>query len=139
MDYKVVYEVTSESMKLYFLLPLLFAFIGIGIVTFDIKKKNKDFNTIIHIIFGSIIGALGLLASVMVLPSQINEYFTIKNIYINKQYQVLEGVIENFRPMPYSGHSHESFRLNGVKFDYSDFDDSYYGFHNCLTSTIFTC
>jgi hypothetical protein len=32
--------------------------------------------------------------------------------------------------MPYGGHKQESFTLNGIEFNYSDFSSSYYGFHN---------
>lgn len=35
--------------------------------------------------------------------------------------RVVEGPIENFVPMPYSGHSDESFTVEGVPFKYSDY------------------
>ena len=36
-------------------------------------------------------------------------------------YSVVEGVVESFHPMPYEGHSYESFRVRGIRFTYSDY------------------
>lgn len=35
--------------------------------------------------------------------------------------EVVEGTVENFHPMPYEGHTQESFTIKGVEFSYSDF------------------
>ena len=32
-----------------------------------------------------------------------------------------EGTVSDFHPMPYSGHSYETFAVNGVRFSYSDY------------------
>ena len=45
-------------------------------------------------------------------------------------YAVVEGKVENFKPMPKTGHSQESFTVNGVRFLYSDYDVSQGGFNN---------
>ncbi len=39
----------------------------------------------------------------------------------NGRFEVVEGLVENFDPMPSSGHKMESFSVNGVRFEYSDF------------------
>ena len=49
--------------------------------------------------------------------------------YQNGDYQIVEGYVENFDPMPHGGHKHESFEIKGVKFEYSDFDIMI-GYHN---------
>lgn len=43
-------------------------------------------------------------------------------------YDVVEGIVTNFRPMPESGHGQESFDVDGRHFAYSDFVDNP-GFH----------
>ena len=35
--------------------------------------------------------------------------------------RLIEGVVENFKPMPYSGHQLETFEVQNVKFGYSDY------------------
>jgi hypothetical protein len=44
--------------------------------------------------------------------------------------EIVEGTVEQFHPMPYHGHALESFTMNGVRFEYSDFDDSKPGFNH---------
>jgi hypothetical protein len=39
----------------------------------------------------------------------------------NNRAQVIEGVVTDFKPMPYTGHAMESFVVQGVRFDYSDY------------------
>ena len=43
------------------------------------------------------------------------------NAVRNHRAQVIEGVVTDFKPMPYTGHAMESFAVNGVRFEYSDF------------------
>lgn len=39
----------------------------------------------------------------------------------NNRAEVVEGVVTQFKPMPYTGHAMESFLVQGVKFEYSDY------------------
>ena len=39
------------------------------------------------------------------------------------QYSVIEGTVEDFRPMPYEGHANEQFHVGSVRFSYSDYED----------------
>jgi hypothetical protein len=55
-------------------------------------------------------------------------YFNLRQCYLNKNYNIAEGVVENFVPMPYHGHKLESFTVNGTLFEYSDYDLSTGGF-----------
>lgn len=50
-----------------------------------------------------------------------SEYFSCINAMKNGTYKEVEGIVENFDPMPHSGHKEESFTVNGVKFEYSDY------------------
>jgi TM2 domain-containing membrane protein YozV len=55
-------------------------------------------------------------------------YFNLRQCYINKNYNIVKGVVENFNPMPYTGHKLESFTIDGILFEYSDYDLSTGGF-----------
>lgn len=63
------------------------------------------------------------------MPHQIQGYYQTINLYENGHYNIIEGEIENFDPMPFEGHKNESFSVNNVSFYYSDYDESYYGFN----------
>ena len=52
------------------------------------------------------------------------EFLTFKIVLSEKKFKIIEGYIEHFDPMPYEGHATESFIINGIKFEYSDFDNS---------------
>jgi len=131
MDYKIVYEVINDGMKTHWLMPILFILIGLGISIFNIKyNKSKSFKKTYTIVFGFIFSGFALLFTLFTAPSAIREYYETRNIYKNGDYTIIEGELENFDPMPYGGHMHESFTVKGVSFDYSDFDESYYGFNN---------
>ena len=60
-------------------------------------------------------------------------YYRIKKIYEGGSYKTVEGQIDNLDPMPYAGHKQESFTINGIGFNYSDFSTSYYGFHKAAS------
>jgi hypothetical protein len=39
----------------------------------------------------------------------------------NNRAHMIEGVVRDFKPMPYTGHAMESFVVQGVRFEYSDY------------------
>jgi hypothetical protein len=49
------------------------------------------------------------------------DYRRAVNAILNNRTQVIEGVVTDFKPMPYTGHAMESFVVDGVRFEYSDF------------------
>lgn len=52
--------------------------------------------------------------------------------YTNGDYQVVEGKVSNFRPMPYEGHQDECFSVQDERFCYSDYMVTA-GFHNATS------
>ena len=54
-------------------------------------------------------------------PDDFSTLNELKRIYYAGEYKVVEGVIEDFHPMPRSGHEMESFTVNNINFKYSDF------------------
>ena len=54
------------------------------------------------------------------LSNDIDMYNTTVKAYRNGDYEIVEGYVENFVPMPESGHAQESFDINGVHFEYSE-------------------
>ena len=133
MGYEVLYDFANEALpiKPMIFMPLLFVFIGVGIIMYHIKQKDMNkMKRTYGIIFGSIAGSFALVVSILVIPSHFIDYYKTKDIYYNKEYKVIEGTLNNFDPMPYTGHKTESFSINQVCFEYSDYDLSYYGFRN---------
>jgi len=130
MDYVTVFEVTDKGFEMITLIPLLFVVIGIGISWFNIKfnksKSRKRENTIL---FGFVFCGFSFIILMLTLPSSLAHRIRVQKKFENKEYQVVEGEIENFHPMPISGHDVESFMVNGIYFEYSDYR-LVYGFNN---------
>ena len=57
--------------------------------------------------------------SVLLALSTVPKYKAVVGAYENGEYEVVEGYVENFIPMPSEGMD-ESFEINGVKFSYPD-------------------
>lgn len=56
-------------------------------------------------------------------------YYKTNDLYHNAKFQT-EEFVTNFHPMPSGGHEDETFTVNGVKFEFSDFDISGFGYNN---------
>lgn len=66
----------------------------------------------VGIVFVIVLAVLGY-------QSTVQEYETVVEGYHRGEYQIVEGNVENFSPMPQAGHGIESFTVNGVDFEYT--------------------
>jgi len=101
--------------------------VAIGIVViFLMKKFGTEKSKMNFMYFWT---GFGILWTVVAFIFSGAEY--IESIYVIKtgNYMEVEGIVEDFDPMPFSGHKNESFTVNGIFFEYSDFGPSA-GFNN---------
>jgi len=56
----------------------------------------------------------------------------LQSAYKNGDYSIVEGKVENFRPMPYEGHQEECFSVKAETFCYSDYEPTA-GFNNATS------
>lgn len=132
MEGRVLYEAGFTVPKGWVLLAVLF-FILLGLtVSWGKRLKNPRGTGKRDARVGIMIGALGilLLAGVMalVIPEQVRLYRSIVGAYERGDYQIAEGFVEDFHPMPEEGHDTERFTLNGTAFEYSDYSVQF-GYH----------
>ena len=52
----------------------------------------------------------------------IKDYIEKRSALANNQVNVVEGYVENYHPQPLGGHDTERFEINGVSFEYSNFE-----------------
>lgn len=90
------------------------------IITTIVMKKNQylELKVIVRII--SSLTVLICMGSAYSGIEGYCEYLKYKEALISNKSQFIQGYIKDFKPMPYHGHSQESFRVNDVKFEYSD-------------------
>lgn len=138
----LVYDFADQLPRVHIMLvPLLFVTIGIG--TFIFHKRYVDPNSTsmfginkrdYGMFFGILFTLISGVMSLFIVPIMVNEYFHTRTIYNNNQYTTIEGRVENYHPMPEGGHDLEKFDVNGIHFEFSDFDLSDYGYNNAASN-----
>jgi hypothetical protein len=132
MNFKTVYDLATEKVDFFYKdLPTLYLFLitGIGLLIFYNRNRKKIKTLAIGLGF-IFISSIGLL---IFLVGQYHDIDKAKQIIKNKTFFVVEGVPENFHPMPKDGHGWEEFDINGVDFAYSDYMLDGAGYKNTST------
>jgi hypothetical protein len=120
--YVLAFEIAPSGLGgLVFVLPGIL-FICIGIVLIITRKslyKSRDKSLVILFISFWLLFAFlwTLIAGIGIGVQQA----ALRQEYLDGHFKVVEGLVKDFDPMPSSGHKMESFRVNGVKFEYSDY------------------
>jgi hypothetical protein len=68
--------------------------------------------------------------TIFVFTDGYGEYLAARDALVSGHYDVVEGIVTEFKPMPYSGHGYESFVVAGRTFSYSDFGIITAGFNH---------
>lgn len=130
---KIVYE-CHFYFHFLFLIPFILLIGTIFVFHFypeDLKKKGfipaSEIKIVKKIFLCAII--IECIVIIVCIMSQIDLYKETVVAYRNGDYQIVEGYVENFDPMPSYGHKYETFEINGVKFGYSDYT-LMIGYHN---------
>ena len=112
MEYDVVFEIAKvgimESIPIMLFSTLLMV-VGIGIIKFFEK------------FFGYLFFGFAVLWTLVVGLKISSAQSLIKEYYGNGNFEVVEGFVENFKPMPSDGGKQESFTVNGIRFKYADY------------------
>src|SRR5438270_649951 len=127
MEYKLVYDVTQESWPWHG--PAIgLAAVAFGMVLWLIRDRlpwmwHGRFRTTAGLRRMSaaicLAGAIGWTA--MVTADTLGPYLRARRAMRDGAASVVEGRVENFHPMPDSGHDTERFTVGNVHFAYSDY------------------
>ena len=127
----ILYEASFQFHFMY-ILPILFliafAIAPVIIIKTAKSKGNKCNLNFLYIIFGCLFIYVALFSAI-IFVAHTHMYNHTVVAYEQGDYEIVEGYVENFDPMPYSGHKHESFEINGIKFEYSDYSVQF-GYNN---------
>jgi hypothetical protein len=132
MDYRLIYDISQQPFPWWIVAVLLALAAGGSIYGFApnwiirrIFKRQAGHRQL----FGTIY-LLGLLAlGGPVLFQNWSTYSAFQNLAQTGKCEVVEGKVTHFIPMPYSGGGVEKFTVNGVPFQYTDYD-AQPGFNN---------
>ena len=126
-EYKTIFEFAVPKVSSLYNLIILFIIIVIGFgFAFLTKRTNKKYSLQrqLKIFFGYMLGgiaALMLIVSLIRLPEILSYQRELKETIETENYLIAVGEIENFVDRAESGHIFESFTVNGVFFEYSDY------------------
>jgi hypothetical protein len=118
MRYVTVFDLTQKPFQWWF--PAVgTAVIAMGIVLILINRRwpsqtRAKSTGWVAIVFGS-------LWTFAVFIGTFTQYRRCLVAFRTGHYQTAEGNVENFRPMPYEGHTDECFIVQGTTFCYSDY------------------
>lgn len=138
-----VYDFATQWPKVGLMLyPLLFVAVGIGLYR---KAQREADETLVPFLgtsiskrqqgmWGGIFAAsfAGLL-SLFAIPAMVAEYTQTREVYAQKRYKLLQGVVSNFNPMPASGHKTEDFTVQGVPFSIANINSTTYGYNQAAS------
>jgi hypothetical protein len=115
MNYQTVFEITDKGYQWWFpALGVIGALISIGLRSAPFVPHSTKRILTLTLWFSSVwAGGIFLLT--------YSQFYLLRKSYRAHEYQVVEGLIEKFEPMPYEGHQNESFTVKGTRFEYSDF------------------
>jgi len=117
MNYHVVFDASRNGSEL-----AIFALAPIGVllaasIGWALKGSNDPKEAIKGRMF-LLLSAVGLVLSLVLLLGHYSEYYRAKKALQTGDYQVIEGTVKNFIPMPPGGHSTESFDIDKTSFRY---------------------
>ena len=117
MGYHTVFDVTRVGVQWW--IPLLICiFTGLVLVIGWALKTSGDRDSKRMAVIFQLVGAVGILGALGFFASIYGEYHSATNALATHDCAIAEGVVTDFVPMPLGGHATESFRVNGVRFEY---------------------
>ncbi len=123
MENQILYE---ASFRFQWVWLVMAAFLAVWpwLLVWLYRNCRKSGKTVAKFEFAlGIFGALVLITILaLVVPDQLSMYDATVGAYRRGDYRVVEGIVEDFRPMPKEGHARESFRIGDVTFEYSDYE-----------------
>lgn len=130
MPYETVFEITSKPFEWWYpAFGLIFVVLGIGFIKFgptrDRNKKAKSFRlnfTIPPKLLGWFFVIFASFWTLVAFGGMYYSYRKLVQAYRTGRYSVVEGIVEDFHPMPYEGHQDECFRVEKERFCYSDYE-----------------
>ena len=129
MPYVTVFDITQKPFEWWWAaFGLIFVVIGAVLIKtgpkLDRNKSGKKFGLTFPVDSRLLGWFFVIFASGWTLVAFSSTYSTYREYvqaYQTGRYSVVEGLVEDFHPMPYEGHPSECFRVNRENFCYSDY------------------
>jgi hypothetical protein len=123
MRYEVVFDVVEVGYRQWKFPACCFVFlavIGVGQLALR-RSRPADGQSASRRWFSRFSLGFGVFCVVVSSVSTFWDYWSLRQALLTGQYEVVEGVVTDFVPMPRMGHARERFVVNGRRFEYSDY------------------
>lgn len=129
MEYETIFDITKTGIGVLWVVFPSVVWIGlfIALIRFKDRVSPRLPRCCVYAV-----SSFAVVSSVALCLNLAAEQYSLRERFRKGEYDTVEGIVEEFDPMPKGGHKNESFKVNGVKFEYSDFDISP-GFHNAAS------
>lgn len=123
MEYKTVFEVTEKPLDfIWIIIPAVLLLVGIGMLIYVIRGRRRvNLTGCSMLVFPTIFTSFTAIITMILILSVLTSRTNAKEVLAQGEYKIVEGVVENFDKMPYEGHKSESFTVEDVFFEYSDY------------------
>jgi hypothetical protein len=124
MTYKVVFDIVESGYKSWSFPAFGLIFIAIGLFLVIFRKLISGWwgnHPRARDTFSSFFLWFAVIWTLISFFGTYSEYSNLRSAYKSGNFDVVEGRVTYFMPMPYSGHAMEKFCVNDHCFEYSDF------------------
>jgi hypothetical protein len=118
--YHTVFEIGLGSIDWSFpMVGLILLVVGIGVIWLSRRYHWQQFRSKF---FGYFLVLFSLIWLMATLGFPYSQYRRLASAYRSGGYSMVEGEVEDFKPMPFEGHTDECFSVQSQRFCYSDFE-----------------
>lgn len=125
MEYELVYDAANFAWRNWTFIMLGPVFVAIGLAMVFSKSVSRLFgrelNSRLYVLFSRFFLGFAILWTAIAGAATWHQNHETASASRMNLCTLIEGQVQNFDPMPASGHKHESFTVLGVPFEYSDY------------------
>ena len=119
MHYQLAFDIAKSGYEGWS--STVFGFLGVVIGAFLVRYRRKlKFRG--ASVFAYTYLVFSVLWTITVSIGTAHDYSTLRDALSQGRAQLVEGRVEEFKPMPFNGHAKEHFSVCGVPFSYSDYE-----------------
>ncbi len=122
MNFERIFDADDAGYRTWWFpaIGLMFLLFGLGTLIYRQRNPNPTLSRYYRV-FPYLITGFAALWFVLTFIGTFSEYWELRQALRSGQYEIVEGKVVDFVPMPVHGHARERFAVNGHRYEYSDF------------------
>jgi hypothetical protein len=121
MNFEIVFDAAEAGYRQWWFptFGLIFVVIGLGILIYQRKNPSHKRSVMSHV-FPYLFTGFAVFWVAFAFIGTFSDYWQLRQALRSGQFEVVEGKVVDFVPMPPSGHAMERFTVNGHHYEYAD-------------------